>query len=97
MTDSVVFDNTNSDLYCNIPSVLPNNNPHDISSILLLTTQPDSIHQSQVIEYNNNQSFQDVPEEARNEHNTHITDSKSVLGTCFVGVLIHLSVLDTIE
>ena len=46
MTDSVVFDDTNSDL--NIPSVLPNNNPHDSSSISLLTTQPDSIHQNQV-------------------------------------------------
>ena len=59
MTESVVFDDTNSDLLSNIPSLVPNNNPHDISSISLLTTQPDSIHQNQVIEYNNNQSFQD--------------------------------------
>ena len=57
MTDSVVFDDTNSDLHSIIPSVLPNNNPHDSPSISLLTTQPDSIHQIQVIEYNNNQSF----------------------------------------
>ena len=46
MTESVVIDDTNSDLHSNIPSVLPNNNPHDSSSISLLTTEPDSIHQN---------------------------------------------------
>ena len=76
MTESVVFDDTNSDLHSNLPSVLPNNNPHDSSSISLLATQPDSIHQNQVNEHNNNQPFQDLLEEARNVHNNHITDSK---------------------
>ena len=38
MTDSVAFDDTNSDLHSAIPSVSPNNNPHDSSSISLLTT-----------------------------------------------------------
>ena len=75
MTESVVFDDTNSDLHSNIPSVLPNNNSHDNSSISLLTTQTDLIHQNQVIEYNNNQSFQDVLEEARNVQNNHTTYS----------------------
>ena len=60
MTESVVFDDTNSDLQSTIQSVLPNNNPHDNSSISLLTKQPDAIHQNQVIEYNNNRSFQDL-------------------------------------
>ena len=45
MTESKVFDCINSDLHSVIPSVLPNNSPHDSSSIALLTTQPDSIHQ----------------------------------------------------
>ena len=76
MTESIVFDDTNSNLHSNIPSILPNINPHNSSSISLLATQPDSIHQYQVIEYNNNQSFQDLLEEARNVHNNHITDSK---------------------
>ena len=57
MTDSVGFDYTNSDLHSVIPSVLPNDNPHDSSSISLLTIQPGSFHQNQEIEYNNNQSF----------------------------------------
>ena len=71
MTEFVVFDNTNSDLH----SYVPNNNPHDSSSISLLTTQPDLIHQNRVKEYNNNQPFQDLLAEARNAHNNHITDS----------------------
>ena len=62
MTESVVFDDTNSDLLSNIPSLVPNNNPHDISSISFLTTQPDSIHQIQAIEFNNFISFQDLLE-----------------------------------
>ena len=49
MTESVVFDDTNSDLQSTIQSVLPNNNPHDNSSISLLTKQPDSIQLNQVI------------------------------------------------
>ena len=49
MTESLVFDDTNSNLHSNIPSVLANNNPQDSSSISLLTTQLDSIHQNQVI------------------------------------------------
>ena len=57
MTESVVFDDTNSDLHSGIPSVLPKNNPHDSSSISLLATQSDSIHQNKVIEYNNSQSY----------------------------------------
>ena len=77
MTHSVIFDNTNSDLHSNTPSVLPNNNPHDSSSISLLTTQPDSIHQNQVIE-NNNQSFQDLLQEVRNVCNIYITDSTHI-------------------
>ena len=76
MTESVVIDNTNSDLYSNIPSDVANIIPHDSSSISLLTTQPDSIHQNQVIKYNNNQSFQNLLEEARNMHNNYVTDSK---------------------
>ena len=70
MTESIVLDDTNSDLHSNIPSVLPNNNPHDNLSILLLTTQPDPIHQNQVIQYNNDQL-----EEAKHVYNNHITDS----------------------
>ena len=73
MTESVVFDDASSDLNSAILSVLPNNNPHNSSS--LLTIQPDSIHQNQVIECNNNQYFQDLLEEIRNVHNNHITDS----------------------
>ena len=49
MTESVVFDGTNSDLHSAIPSVLPNNNPFNNSSISLLTKQPDSIQLNQVI------------------------------------------------
>ena len=75
MAESVAFDDTNSELHSNIPSVLANKNPHDSSSISLLTTQPDSTHQNQLIEYNNNRSFQQSLEEARNVHNNHITDS----------------------
>ena len=75
MTESIVFDDTNSDLRSAIASVLPNNNPHDSSSISLLTTQPDSIHENQVIEHNNNQSLEDLLEEATNVYNNHIIDS----------------------
>ena len=75
MTQSVVFEDTNSDLHSNIPSILANKNPHDSSSISLLTTQLDSIHQNQVIKYNNNLSFQDLLEEAKNVHNNHISES----------------------
>ena len=57
MTDSIGVDDINSDLHSAIPSVLPNNNPHDSSSISLLTTQPDSNHQNQLIEYNNTNHF----------------------------------------
>ena len=74
MTESIVFNNTNSDPHSNISSVLANNNPRDSSSISLLTTQPDLIHQNKVIEYNNNQFFQDLLGEARSVHNNHITD-----------------------
>ena len=85
MTESIVFDDTNSDLHSNIPSTLANNNPHDSSSISLLTTQPHSIHQNQVIEHNINKSFQDLLKEAENVHNNHITDSthlQYVIGRC---------------
>ena len=75
MTESVVFDNTNSDLQRAIPSILPNNYPHGSSSISLLTTQPDQIHQNQEIKYKKTQSSQHLLEEARNVHNNHITDS----------------------
>ena len=65
MVESIECADNNSDLNSNIPSVLAHNNPHDNSSISLLTTQPDSIHQDQVIEYNSNLFFQDLLEEAK--------------------------------
>ena len=75
MTGSIVFDNTNSDLQSATPLVFANNNPYDNSSISLCTTQPDSIYQNQTIEYNCNQPFQDLLEEAKNVYNNHIMDS----------------------
>ena len=74
MTESVVLDDTNLNLHCAISTLFANNKPGN-SSISLLTTQPDSFHQNQMIEYNSNQPFQDLLEEERNVYNNHIIDS----------------------
>ena len=57
LTESVDFENINSELHNTIPSILANKTPRDNPSTSLLITQPNSSHQNQVIEYSCKQLF----------------------------------------
>ena len=55
--------------------VSASNIDHDNNSISLATSSQGQSHQNQIVEYNSNQSFQDLLQQAKNVYKNQITES----------------------